>query len=290
MAVSRIDILNHEFTRSLRGYNPEEVDNFLHDVADTLGRLADEKVVLSARVVQIEAKLAEFEQQEAALRNTLIATQRMTEDLKTSAQREAQLIIDAARARADNLLQQAHQRLGHIFDEISEAKKLKSQFEISLRSIIESHLRMLDMQKESEARLDAGVARLGLAQRYTPLNQRANYSSQQNQINDKNSDKSSENLQAQTIDDSDDNIENNTTQNNITENINTQSVNNQTPHNLQPQNNEVIPDNNIVKDNTTLNFNANSHEHERLKDLSPEHQEDLLILEKLQGPFELKIK
>lgn len=168
MAVSRIDILNREFTRSLRGYNPEEVDNFLHDVADTLGRLGDEKVVLSSRVVQLEARLAEFEQQEAALRNTLLATQRMTEDLKSSAQREAQLIIDAARSRADNLLQQANQRLTRIFDEIAEAKKLKTQFEISVRSVVESHLKLLDMQRENEARLDAGVARLGFNNNYTP--------------------------------------------------------------------------------------------------------------------------
>lgn len=161
MAVSRIDILNREFTRSLRGYNPEEVDNFLHDVADTLGRLGDEKVVLSSRLVQLESRLAEFEQQEAALRNTLLATQRMTEDLKSGAQREAQLIIDAARSRADNLLQQANQRLTRIFDEIAEAKKLKTQFEVSVRSVVESHLKLLDMQRENEARLDAGVARLG---------------------------------------------------------------------------------------------------------------------------------
>lgn len=168
MAVSRIDILNREFTRSLRGYNPEEVDNFLHDVADTLGRLGDEKVVLSSRVVQLESRLAEFEEQEAALRNTLLATQRMTEDLKSGAQREAQLIIDAARSRADNLLQQANQRLTRIFDEIAEAKKLKTQFEISVRSVVESHLKLLDMQRENEARLDAGVARLGFNGNYNP--------------------------------------------------------------------------------------------------------------------------
>ena len=153
MQISRIDILNRTFTRSLRGYNPEEVDAFLQGIADTLGQLTEERVTLANQVTIVEAQLAEHKEREATLRDTLITTQKLTDSLKATAQREAQLIIDSAHARAESLMQQGNLRLAQLEESIGETRKMKAQFEMRIRSMIEAHLKLLDMENEDDAQM-----------------------------------------------------------------------------------------------------------------------------------------
>ena len=160
MAVNRIDLLNHTFSRALRGYDPEEVDNFLQDVADTMRRLGDDRVRLSNMVTELENRLAEYSGRETVLHETLLASQKMVEEMKASAQREAQLIIESAQNRAESLTNQANLRLARILDEISEARKLKAQFEFKVRSVIEGHLKLLELGQMEDARMERATAAL----------------------------------------------------------------------------------------------------------------------------------
>ncbi|MDR2488157.1 MAG: DivIVA domain-containing protein [Desulfovibrio sp.] len=158
MAVNRIDLLNRTFSRALRGYDPEEVDSFLQDAADTMARLGDDRVRLGNLVSQLERRLAEYLERENALRETLLASQRMTDDIKAAAQKEAQLVIEAAHNRAETITSQANLRLARILDEISEARKLKAQFEFKVRSVIEGHLKLLELGQMEDTRMDRAVS------------------------------------------------------------------------------------------------------------------------------------
>lgn len=160
MAVHRIDLLNHTFSRALRGYATEEVDSFLQDAADAMAHLGDERVRLSNQVAQLESRLAEYTERESLLRESLISSQRMSEELKAAAQKEAQLIIEAAQNRAENLTNQANLRLARILDEISEARKLKAQFEFKVRSVIEGHLKLLELGQMEDQRMERATAAL----------------------------------------------------------------------------------------------------------------------------------
>ncbi len=76
------------------------------------------------------------------------------------AQKEAQLILETAQSKAENLTNQANLRLARILEEISEARRLKAQFEFKVRSVIESHLKLLELGQVEEARLDKATAAL----------------------------------------------------------------------------------------------------------------------------------
>lgn len=160
MAVNRIDLLNHTFSRSMRGYSTEEVDSFLQDVADTQARMSDERVRLINHINALEARLQEHSEREASMRDALVASRRMGEEMKAVAHKEAQVILDAAQTKAENLTNQANLRLARILDEISEARKLKAQFEFSVRSVIESHLKLLEMSAQEDARMEKATAAL----------------------------------------------------------------------------------------------------------------------------------
>lgn len=161
MAVNRIDLLNHSFSRVLRGYDPDEVENLLQEAADTLGRLGDERVRLANLVASLEERVANQNERENSLRETLLVLQRVTEDMKVGAQKQSQLIIEAAQNRAENITNQANLRLARILDEISEARKLKAQFEFKVRSVIEGHLKLLELGHMEDVRMDRAASALG---------------------------------------------------------------------------------------------------------------------------------
>ena len=150
MSVSRIDVLNRSFAKSLRGYDTDEVDAFLQEIAETLGRLSEERTLLTNRVSLLEAELVSFRERESTLRDTLMTTQRMTEGLKATAQREAQVIVAEAQARAENIINQSGLKLARLQESILNAKKMKAQLSMRLRAVAEEHLRLLDMDREDD--------------------------------------------------------------------------------------------------------------------------------------------
>ena len=150
MSVSRIDVLNRSFAKSLRGYDTDEVDAFLQEIAETLGRVSEERTLLTNRVALLEAELVSFRERESTLRDTLMTTQRMTEGLKTTAQREAQVIVAEAQARAENIINQSGLKLARLQESILNAKKMKAQLTMRLRSVAEEHLRLLDMDRQDD--------------------------------------------------------------------------------------------------------------------------------------------
>ncbi len=155
MSVSRIDILNQKFSKSLRGYDVQEVDRCMQDVADTLGQMGEVRSGLEARVAELEARLRDYKERESALRDTLITAQKMTDELKATAQREAQLIIDAAYAKAENLINQGHQRLAKIHEEINASKKMRAQFEMKVQAVIDSHQQLIELGRKEDEQLEA---------------------------------------------------------------------------------------------------------------------------------------
>lgn len=164
MSVSKIDILNHSFSRSLRGYYPREVDGYLQDVADTIGQLTEDRTNLANRMAILEAQLSEHKEREMTLRDTLITTQKLTDSLKAIAQKEAQLIVDAAHSKAESLMQQSNLKLAQLNESAAEVRKLKIQFEMRIRSMVDQHLKLLDMDGDEDNSLQEQLDRINSAE------------------------------------------------------------------------------------------------------------------------------
>ena len=107
MATSKIDILNKEFTRCLRGYAFSEVDLFIQEVAHTVGQLSEERNAARQQVAVLEAELREHRGREGLLRDTLVNTHKMVEEMKASTQREAQTLLESSEARSTDMISAA---------------------------------------------------------------------------------------------------------------------------------------------------------------------------------------
>jgi cell division initiation protein len=157
MQLTPLDIQQKEFrVRFLRGYDPKEVESFLISVADFVSGLLKEKDDLARDLADKNRQLNEHRDREKTLKNTLISAQKAVEQMKANAEKEAKLLVSEAEVKAERILNNAHNRLAQIHEDIAELKRQRTQLEIKLRSTIETYLKMLDMQQEEEA----GVADL----------------------------------------------------------------------------------------------------------------------------------
>jgi cell division initiation protein len=165
MDICKIDILNKQFSSSLVGYKKQDVESFLQELADHVGIMAEEKMDLERKQAVLEEKLKEHKDREDVLQNTLVTTQQMIDDIKANAQKQAKLIVKEAQAKSEEILRHAHKRLAQIHEDISELKKQRAHFEIKLRSMIESHLKMLESQDEDNLILEEAESKLKFLQK-----------------------------------------------------------------------------------------------------------------------------
>ncbi len=146
MTITPIDIQQHQFKTRPFGYDKAGVDHFLELVADELERLHKQSQEVREELARTRASLDEMRQREATLKETLLTTQRMTDELKSNARKEAEIIVADARLRAERIVRDAEERRIQLVSEIQEIKRQKISFETSLRALLENHVRMLDLE------------------------------------------------------------------------------------------------------------------------------------------------
>lgn len=160
MSLSKIDLLNVAFSSSMLGYSKPEVDRLVQEMAETLGQMAEERKELKGRVLRLEESLAEYRKREEAMRETLLSTQRMVDEMTAQARKEGQLILDEAQAKAADIVRQAHQRLGQVHDDIANVKRWRSEFQTRFKGLLETYLRLLDTRDPDVERMEEMEAKL----------------------------------------------------------------------------------------------------------------------------------
>jgi cell division initiation protein len=150
MRISPLDMRQQRFRSAFRGYDRTDVVAFLTEAADDYEHAMREIDRLRSDLMRMEALLAEHRQREHNLRDTLLTAQRVSDDLKESAQNEAKLIVREAQGRADLLLQKAQVRLEEIDRDINELKLRRRDTEGSVEASIQALYRALEFIRDQD--------------------------------------------------------------------------------------------------------------------------------------------
>ena len=148
MNITPLDITQKQFRKVLRGFDREEVEAFLGLVAVDLEALLKDLSSLREDNQRKAEEILEFRGRERALQETLVAAQRASEEIRESARKEAEITIADAELQAEKIVQAAHTRFLRIVDDINELKRQRIQFETNVRTLVESHVKLLDAFRE----------------------------------------------------------------------------------------------------------------------------------------------
>lgn len=156
MKITPLDIQQMVFRVKLRGYDQEEVNRFLEEVAQTVESLNRDNAGLRERIGLLEQQVAELKRTEMTLSNTLVSAQSLADDVKRSAQRDAELIVKEAELKAGELFRQARVQLADTQRDLSLLQKQRLLMVERMRATLHTFERMLDVEA-SEAYQDSSV-------------------------------------------------------------------------------------------------------------------------------------
>lgn len=144
MALTPLDIHNKEFSKAFRGYDEDEVNEFLDQIIKDMEILIKEKRELEEKVGAITERLTHFTNIEETLSKSILIAQETAEEVKNNARKESQLIIKEAEKNADRIINEALAKSRKVVLEIEELKKKAAVYRIRFRSLLEAQLEMLD--------------------------------------------------------------------------------------------------------------------------------------------------
>ncbi|AJE03964.1 DivIVA domain-containing protein [Geobacter pickeringii] len=148
MKITPLDIQQQQFKgKMLGGLDPEDVDGFLQMVAQEMEGLVRENTELREQCRKAAADVEQMARQEKDLREAMLAAQKITEEMKANAQKEASLVISEAEMKAEKLLVDAERRLAQLGNQIQELRRQKVQFESSFKSLLDTHYKMLSLDE-----------------------------------------------------------------------------------------------------------------------------------------------
>jgi len=150
MKISPMDIQRHTFEVRFRGFDREEVRTFLNLLAEEIAALQRENEDQRRQNQNLEAHLAEHREREATLRNTLLTAQRVSEEIKENARKEAEVVLKQAEIQGDRLLELAQSRAHEVERSILDLHNQREVLRSDVRALIAQLTKILDLQEESD--------------------------------------------------------------------------------------------------------------------------------------------
>jgi cell division initiation protein len=151
MRITPLDIQQKQFpTKFFRGFDEDEVYSFLELLREEMEELMRENASLKEQLSRTDAQLQEYNSMSATLRETLVTTQQMVEDYKANSRKEADLMIREAESKADDVIKAAQVKAVKIHEDIVELKGIRRHFKEEVKRLLESHMKMIEFDKERE--------------------------------------------------------------------------------------------------------------------------------------------
>ena len=161
MRVTPLDIRKQEFKKTMRGLDSDEVYAFLNTVAEEYEIVLSDNKRLREHVVELEERIKEYKGMEDNLRNTLLTAERVTAEAKENARREAGLLIREAEVEAEKAAETIRAHTQQLRKEILELKKQKDNYINRLKTLLESHSRVVEGFEEDFSHVDEEIERIG---------------------------------------------------------------------------------------------------------------------------------
>jgi len=154
MKITPQDVLNQTFSRKLKGFDPDEVKNFLLQVAESLEIEIKEKEEMRMKMEKFRENYSKYEKREELLRDTLIAAQKFSSEVKSNAQKEGELVVREAEIKSEEIIQKAFDRQRLLAEEIKSLKFKRKEIEADIINMLNSLRELIETYHREDAEFD----------------------------------------------------------------------------------------------------------------------------------------
>jgi len=143
-----LDIRYQEFRQGLRGYSVAEVREYLARVGDRLAAAIEENERLRNTIRDLEGELARSREGEADLKRAVVAAERIAREIKTQAEREAEIVKRETETERQAALQELVEQMKRMKSDIEQVKQERDLYITQFRGMLEGYLVSLDRFKK----------------------------------------------------------------------------------------------------------------------------------------------
>lgn len=154
MALTIDEIKQRRFKIRFRGFDVQEVDTFVDSVAHGFDEIIRENKRLKHKIQKLNQSYQELKKHDEILKETIVSTRKVVEHLNQNARKSAEVIIAEAEAKAGKLLNRTQTRLAQLHQDITELKRQRIQIEAQIRSVIDTHGKLLDTSGKEMTDMD----------------------------------------------------------------------------------------------------------------------------------------
>lgn len=133
-----------KFSRSFRGYNVSEVNDFVNEVITQVEKIVNESKEKDNQIAVLSASIKKYKNMEETLNRTISMAQETSEQLRRAARIEGEGIISDAKKNANKIVNDALSRASKIEAESDILKKNISIFKNRIKNIVEQQLQMIN--------------------------------------------------------------------------------------------------------------------------------------------------
>ena len=143
-----------KFNRTVRGYDPEEVNLFLDKIIKQVESMVDEIEEKDARIKELQSmetenanlkdRLEQYERMEATLNKAILMAQKTSEQIKVNAHNEAQVVMDDAKRSANRIINEALLKAEKLENENNLLRRNTNIFKKRVREIVEAQLEIVE--------------------------------------------------------------------------------------------------------------------------------------------------
>ena len=146
-----LDVRRYDFGKSLRGYDPERVEQFREQVAEELERLTRTSQDLEQKAKGFHEQLRAFRERDKALNDALVSAQQLRSEIRESSGREAALILREARAQGEADTEDARSEIRKLEQHLAELERARRSHLTQMRVAVERHLAEITAAENSPA-------------------------------------------------------------------------------------------------------------------------------------------
>ncbi len=144
MKITPQDIHHKEFKRGIRGYNEEEVDLFLDQLAEQFENLYKKSHSFEEEILILKERLGTYQNIEMTLQNTLLTAQKSAEEVQLNAKNEADAVLNDAKIEAKNILKKVEKQKQILSEAFAKLKSLETMYKQKIRENLDSLLDKLN--------------------------------------------------------------------------------------------------------------------------------------------------
>jgi cell division initiation protein len=153
-----VEIKNKEFKRTLWGYSPAEVVDFLDRTAKVWDKVQRREKEILEKLKGLEDDLVKWKAKETELTGKVEMAANEAQKIKEDAQKEAAKILEEVNTKADEIRGRTEEWLVNVIAEVEETERKRDSFVSAFRAALDQHYALLDNGQDGlkplEAQLD----------------------------------------------------------------------------------------------------------------------------------------